>query len=176
MTTVANHLTGEKCELEFKARGWTSKNKEALEGKIKDKSGKVKYTLTGKYTEKILLTDTESGEVSEIWTAPPKPEKNNLMYGMNSFALQINLLTDALKEKLPPTDSRLRMDTRLWESGKQDESSNEKTRIEVNQRNRKKALKELLGKPLEGNDSEYYTPKYFKKGSHPLTGEEVYSF
>ena len=54
------------------------------------------------------------------------------MYGMNSFALQLNILTDKLKEKLPPTDSRLRKDVRAWESGNQQESTDEKARLENN--------------------------------------------
>jgi oxysterol-binding protein-related protein 3/6/7 len=45
------------------------------------------------------------------------------MYNMNAFSLQLNLLTDELKDKLPPTDSRMRPDVRAWEEGKVDEAS-----------------------------------------------------
>ena len=41
------------------------------------------------------------------------------MYGMNSFALQLNYLTDQMKLKLPHTDSRFRPDIRLLEEGNQ---------------------------------------------------------
>jgi oxysterol-binding protein-related protein 3/6/7 len=54
----------------------------------------------------------------------------------------MNLLTDELKAKLPPTDARHRPDIRYWEDGKLEESTAAKTRLEVNQRNRKKSLKE----------------------------------
>ena len=177
-TIVENHTTGEKCELEFKTRGWTSKNKDIVTGDVKDVKGKVRYKLEGKYTEKIELINCETKETEVVWTAPSKPENHHLMYGFNNYALQLNLLTDSLKEKLPPTDSRFRMDTRLWESGKQDESTAQKNRMEVNQRNRKKALKEQLKgkKNMEGDDCEYYTPKYFRKSVHPKTGDTVYSF
>lgn len=65
-----------------------------------------------------------------------------MMYCMNKFALQLNVLTSKLQEKLPPTDSRLRPDVKNWEDGKHKESTEEKERLEINQRNRKKILKE----------------------------------
>jgi len=52
--------------------------------------------------------------------------------------LQLNLLNDALKAKLPPTDSRFRSDVRAWEHGDYEKSSSEKVRLETNQRDRKK--------------------------------------
>ena len=67
-----------------------------------------------------------------------------MMYGFNNFSLQLNLMPDQLRDKLPPTDSRLRGDVKIWESGQIDNSTDEKNRIELNQRKRKKLLKELL--------------------------------
>jgi hypothetical protein len=59
----------------------------------------------------------------------------------------------------------LRTDLRLWEQGKQEESSNEKNRLEINQRERKKKLKEkfAIEKPSVSMDEDknYYTPKFF---------------
>ena len=75
---------------------------------IKDASGAVKYHLNGKYTEKLDMKNIETGEVETIWTAPELPENSHLMYNMNSYSLQMNLLTDGLRDKLPPTDSRFR--------------------------------------------------------------------
>ena len=48
---IVNHDTGEKCELEYKQRGWTSRNKDSIYAVIKDSEGKAKYALAGKYTE-----------------------------------------------------------------------------------------------------------------------------
>lgn len=85
------------------------------------------------------------------------------MYGYSSFSLQLNLLSDKLREKLPPTDCRLRQDMRAWEEGNQQEATDMKAKLEENQRDRKKALKEQLGAKVSGaTDSEYYTPHYFK--------------
>lgn len=54
---------------------------------------------------------------------------------------------------------------RRWEEGLIKEASDEKNRIEVNQRKRKTELKKLLGNQIDSDkDSSYYRPKYFKLG------------
>lgn len=112
-----------------------------------------------------------------MWTAPSYPENHKMMYGFNKFSLQLNLLPDQLKDKLPPTDSRFRQDVKIWESGQIDNSTDEKNRIELNQRKRKKLLKELLkDQPMDGDDSVYYTPKYFKMVNHDTLGEGHFEF
>jgi hypothetical protein len=54
-TTIVNHMTNDKCELEFKARGWTSKNNNSVHGIIKDANGKAVYEVSGKYTESLII-------------------------------------------------------------------------------------------------------------------------
>jgi len=56
---------------------------------------------------------------------------------MNMVAFQVNYLSENLKAKLPPTDSRLRPDVRAWENGHMEEASKQKDRLEVNQRKRR---------------------------------------
>jgi len=138
ITIVQNHTTGEKCSLEFKARGWTSKHNNSCSGVVKDANGKPVYEISGKYTESLVVKNLNTGETFTAWTAPTLPENNMMMYGFNSFTLQLNLINNILKEKLPPTDSRFRPDVQLWEEGKQEEASDEKNRLENNQRARKK--------------------------------------
>jgi hypothetical protein len=140
-----NHTTGDKCEIEYKIRGWSGKNKEVIHGEIRNSLGEPKYHIDGKYSDKLILKNLETEEEKEIWTAPNYPENHLLMFGMSSFSLQLNLITDKLREKLPPTDCRLRQDTRAWEEGRQQEASDIKNKLEENQRDRKKALKEQLG-------------------------------
>jgi hypothetical protein len=60
--TIHNYDTGEKCELEYKARGWTSKNNYMIHGVIKDIKGKARYHVTGKYPENFILTNLETNE------------------------------------------------------------------------------------------------------------------
>jgi hypothetical protein len=42
---------------------------------------------------------------------------------MNMLAFQVNYLTENLKTKLPPSDSRFRPDVRAWENGLMEEAS-----------------------------------------------------
>ena len=41
-------------------------------------------------------------------------------------------MSDQLKAKLPPSDSRLRPDVRAWENAQLEEASKEKERLEIN--------------------------------------------
>ena len=62
-------------------------------------------------------------------------------YGFNLLANQVNYLTDNLKKKLPPTDTRLRPDLSFWEAGNIEEANKWKTILEGNQRKRRQILK-----------------------------------
>jgi hypothetical protein len=52
------------------------------------------------------------------------------MYQFSHFTLQLNLLNDTLKAKLPPTDSRFRPDQRAMELGDYEGATREKLRLE----------------------------------------------
>ena len=89
---------------------------------------------------------------------------------MNYWSLQLNFLSDELKNKLPPTDSRLRPDVRFWEHADLENSSIEKERLENNQRLRRKKLKVILEEMNENNgkidmmdEESFYNPKFFDK-------------
>jgi hypothetical protein len=82
-----NHSTGDKCEMEYKIRGWSGKNKEVIHGVIKNSQGVPKYHIDGKYSEKLILKNLETLEEKELWSAPIYPENHHLMYGMTSFSL-----------------------------------------------------------------------------------------
>jgi len=80
----------------------------------------------------MKATDLESGESFDLFQAPEMPDDASKMHNMNYFSLQLNLLSDKLKAKLPPTDSRLREDVRAWEHADFEASQAEKTRLENN--------------------------------------------
>ena len=131
--------------------------------------------MYGKFTDKIMGEDLTTGEVFTIFEAPDYPENKHLMYNMNFFTLQLNLLSDQLKEKLPPTDSRLRGDIRAWESCNLAEASREKDRLERNQRDRRKQLKAILPKGTDmNNEHTFYEPKFFKKV--PMEGKLKFEY
>ncbi|KAG6507491.1 hypothetical protein ZIOFF_032839 [Zingiber officinale] len=59
-------------------------------------------------------------------------------YNLTRFAITVNELTLGLKEKLPPTDSRLRPDQRCLENGEYEMANAEKLRLEQRQRQARK--------------------------------------
>lgn len=67
-----------------------------------------------------------------------KRAKNPTRYNLTSFAITLNELTPGLKEKLPPTDSRLRPDQRHLENGEYELANVEKLRLEQRQRQSRK--------------------------------------
>lgn len=56
------------------------------------------------------------------------------MYGMSYHNIQFNYLSDSLKPRLPPTDSRFRPDQRALENGDFKTAATEKHRLEEKQR------------------------------------------
>lgn len=95
----------------------------------------------------------------------PRPPNNEWMYFYSDLALQLNYLTPELKEKLPPTDTRLRPDQRALENGEGELAIFEKNRLEENQRARRKVF-EKSGKE--------YAAAYFEEKEHPITGEKIF--
>jgi hypothetical protein len=53
------------------------------------------------------------------------------MFNFNLVAINLNFISDELRRVLPPSDTRLRGDQRLYEEGKSDEADIEKVRLEV---------------------------------------------
>lgn len=71
--------------------------------------------IEGKYTEQLYAKNLQTGEQWLVFTAPKKPLNHEVMYQMNINSLQLMVLSDELKSKLPPTDGRLRSDMRYWD-------------------------------------------------------------
>ena len=168
---IKNTSTGDTCSLTYKNRGGfftNSDNINAIDGVIKNSDGKPVFRIFGKFTDKIEAQNLETKEKWIVFTAPEYPENSEMMYNMNYWSLQLNLLSDELKKKLPPTDSRLRPDVRYWEHADLDNASKEKDRLENNQRQRRKKLQKILeqqnGEKVDMmQESSFYNPKFFDK-------------
>lgn len=89
------------------------------------------------------------------------------MYQFTKFTLQLNFLSDSLKEKLPHTDSRLRTDQRALENGDTETAIKEKHRLEELQRARRREH--------EKNGTKHI-PAYFEEQEVPCTGERIWMF
>ena len=74
---MVNETTGDICEIDFKARGVFStseKDKHAISAVVKQKDGKVRYTLTGKYSGVITATEVSTGRQFKTYECPKFPE------------------------------------------------------------------------------------------------------
>ncbi|XP_015913961.1 oxysterol-binding protein-related protein 1 [Parasteatoda tepidariorum] len=102
-----------------------------------------------------------------LWEVDPRPECSSDYYNFTSYAMALNELTDEMKPKLPPTDSRLRPDIRKLEEGDIDGAAFEKNRLEEKQRETRKQRKK---------DKTTWTPVLFESKPHPYAKEESWSF
>lgn len=110
--TVRNLTLKETCQIEFKKRGWNGKGACEVDGQAfsdtnpKEKKGRI----FGKWVDSLFIQMPGSTQEEMIWKGHANPPNYESMYYFPYFALQLNYLPDSLRDKLPPTDSRLRPD------------------------------------------------------------------
>eukprot|EP00252_Welwitschia_mirabilis_P011313 TRINITY_DN25449_c0_g1_i3.p1 TRINITY_DN25449_c0_g1~~TRINITY_DN25449_c0_g1_i3.p1 ORF type:complete len:725 (+),score=130.78 TRINITY_DN25449_c0_g1_i3:86-2260(+) len=140
------HIKGNQslsCKLKFKEQSIMERNPHQVQGYVYDANGKKLATLIGKWDESMHFVMGDIAEkprsydpMSEavlLWKKNDPPEYPT-RYNLTSFAITLNELTPGLKEKLPPTDSRLRPDQRLLENGEYSKANSEKLHLEQKQR------------------------------------------
>ncbi|XP_058754211.1 oxysterol-binding protein-related protein 1C-like [Vicia villosa] len=135
------------CKLKFKEQSIIDRNPHQVHGIVQDRSGKTISTLFGKWDESMRYVNgdyTGKGKGHEslsearlLWKRS-KPPMFPTRYNFTRFAITLNELTPGLKEKLPPTDSRLRPDQRYLENGEYEMANSEKLRLEQQQRQARK--------------------------------------
>ncbi|OQN97587.1 hypothetical protein B0A48_16451 [Cryoendolithus antarcticus] len=171
---IKNWTTGEVCLLDFKAKGWKASSAYQVSGKVLDKQGKTRWSMGGRWNDKIYarLTPGYEADVSEgnekaflVWEAHPRP--TGIPFNLTPFAVTLNDPAPSLLPFLAPTDSRLRPDQRAMEEGEYDFAAREKNRVEEGQRARRK-VRESSGKEFEA--------RWFHKARHEITGEEYWKF
>ncbi|XVE60383.1 hypothetical protein DITRI_Ditri05aG0124400 [Diplodiscus trichospermus] len=131
------------CKLKFKEQSIIDRNPHQVHGIVQDKNGRTVATLFGKWDESMHYVNGECSakgkgqeslsETHLLWKRS-KPPKYPTRYNLTRFAITLNELTPGLKEKLPPTDSRLRPDQRYLENGEYEMANSEKLRLEQRQR------------------------------------------
>lgn len=139
------HIKGNRlsCKLKFKEQAIIERNPHQVQGYVHDRSGDKLATLVGKWDESMYFVMGDvavksksydhMSEAAILWRKNDPPECPT-RYNLTSFAITLNELTPGLKEKLPPTDSRLRPDQRHLECGEYDLANAEKLRLEQKQR------------------------------------------
>ncbi|KFK32891.1 hypothetical protein AALP_AA6G301300 [Arabis alpina] len=124
------------CKLKFKEQSMIDRNPHQVQGTVEDKNGKTVAKLFGKWDESMHYVLGNQGKANEshlLWKRN-KPPENPTKYNLTRFGMTLNELTPGLKEKLPPTDSRLRPDQRYLEKGEFEMGNAEKLRLEQRQR------------------------------------------
>ncbi|TYK26458.1 oxysterol-binding protein-related protein 1C [Cucumis melo var. makuwa] len=163
------------CKLKFKEQSIIDRNPHQVQGIVQDRSGKTVATLFGKWDESIHYMNgdcshkgkgLDSLSESHLLWKRSKPPKFSTRYNFTRFAITLNELTPGLKEKLPPTDSRLRPDQRYLENGEYEMANSEKLRLEQRQRQARK-MQERGWKPRwfakdKGSDTYRYVGGYWE--------------
>uniref|UniRef100_A0A0E0D5D4 PH domain-containing protein n=1 Tax=Oryza meridionalis TaxID=40149 RepID=A0A0E0D5D4_9ORYZ len=135
------------CKLKFKEQSIIDRNPHQVQGVVQDRSGRTVATLFGKWDESMhyVMGDcfgkgkgSENFSETHLLWKRSKPPKFPTRYNFTRFAITLNELTAGLKEKLPPTDSRLRPDQRCLENGEYERANAEKLRLEQRQRQARK--------------------------------------
>ncbi|KAL6905310.1 hypothetical protein ACP4OV_002911 [Aristida adscensionis] len=133
------------CKLTFKEQSFLERNPRQVQGVVKDADGTKVANMMGKWDESMycIISDDafkansygshQSAGATLLWHKN-EPPANPTRYNLSSFAITLNELTPGLKEKLPPTDSRLRPDQRHLENGEYEKANAEKLRLETRQR------------------------------------------
>ncbi|KAL2238040.1 UNVERIFIED_CONTAM: Oxysterol-binding protein-related protein 2A [Sesamum indicum] len=168
------HIRGNReysCKLKFKEQSILDRNPHQVHGFVEDATGKKVAQLFGKWDDSMCFINGDGtgnvkgrSEASLLWKRN-KPSPNPTRYNLTSFAITLNELTPGLKEKLPPTDSRLRPDQRYLENGEYDKANVEKLRLEMRQRMSRK-LQEHGWKPKwfqrDGEGAFHYVGGYWE--------------
>ena len=111
-----------------------------------------------------LHAELDDGSTVELWRkAPPPPDPTR--YHLTAFSIQLNELTPGLKEKVAPTDCRLRPDQAFTEQGMWDEANEEKQRLEHKQRAARRAAD--AGEPLRPRWFEVLPAAHLGKARDP---------
>ncbi|KAF2843642.1 oxysterol binding protein 1 [Patellaria atrata CBS 101060] len=181
---IKNWTTGEVCMLDFKARGWKASSAYQVSGKVLDSDGKTRWSIGGRWNDKIYARHTPGYEGSVtppaggsksieagssqaflVWECHKRP--TGIPFNLTPFVLTLNALPDNLRPVIAPTDTRLRPDQRAMEDGEYDLAATEKNRVEEKQRATRR-LREAKG--------EEFVPRWFTKGTCEVTGEEYWVF
>ncbi|KAI4199205.1 MAG: hypothetical protein LQ350_004761 [Teloschistes chrysophthalmus] len=172
--TVTNESTGEHALVTFKSKGMFSGRSEDVVVETKDRFGDpLPLGLVGKWTHSLTLT--ENGDPTNakfpnnnnspiIWQVDDAPPEASKRYGFTAFAASLNEITALEKDKIPPTDSRLRPDQRYLENNSFEEAERVKARLEEAQRRRRREMGD------EGGEG--WRARWFEKVEGVGGGEE----
>ena len=97
-----------------------------------------------------------------LWQIAPQPPNSAQMYTFTSSAMVLNEVDKEMESMLPKTDCRLRPDIRAMENREMDQASEEKKRLEENQKVARK----------NRSKSEDWKTRWFHQGPNPYSGAQ----
>ncbi|NWZ33684.1 OSBP2 protein, partial [Brachypodius atriceps] len=181
---IVNHKSKDKCQLKFTPYSYFSRD---VPRKVSIQQGLCSFrgqtwlfwacSTTGMSPSMGLRGWTGTSNVAHQGGLAPTltglsgfRENAENMYFFSELALTLNEPED----RVAPTDSRLRPDQRLMESGRWDEANVEKQRLEEKQRAvRRRREAEAVEALEEGKDYEGYIPLWFERKVDAVTGELI---
>jgi hypothetical protein len=98
-----------------------------------------------------------------LWVVDPRPLYSAEYYNFTLYSMFLNQLDESTRERLAPTDSRLRPDVRCLEEGDIDAAAAEKNRLEEKQREARK---------LRKKQKQEFSPLWFKSARNEFTKED----
>lgn len=188
---ITNHVTGDVCILNFKARGWRSSGAFEVRGEVFNKKKEKVWVLGGHWNDSIyakkvvkgkngddLILEKRKTNASSPITNEPNYDGNKFLvwkvaarpdapFHLTPFAITLNAPQPKLVPWIAPTDTRLRPDQRAMEDGEYNVAATEKHRLEEKQR--------AVRRQREATD-EKYDPKWFVKDVHPITKQSFWRF
>ncbi|PBP18594.1 oxysterol-binding protein [Diplocarpon rosae] len=164
--TVTNETAGGKAVAEFKQKGMFGGRSEEVQIDTYGSDGsRTGIGLVGNWTASLQLSEGGKAKGPEIWHAGDLVENAAQRYGFTTFAASLNELTELERGKLPATDCRLRPDQRAAEEGDLGTAELLKTKLEENQRSRRRKTEER---------NEVHRPRWFTRVEGGDEGEEVW--
>lgn len=142
-TLTVDSSKGEKTVVEFKSTGFFSGRAEEIQIKSYNNDVLRPVYAKGTWTEHLWFTDNLNAKKkngADLWNCNKLVENSSKKWGFTRFAAELNEITAIEKNKLPPTDSRLRPDLRLYEDGQPDQAEIYKLHLEQLQRDRRKVM------------------------------------
>ncbi|KAJ2357969.1 Oxysterol-binding protein 3 [Coemansia sp. RSA 2618] len=150
--TIANHTTGDRCDVVFKEATMFSASNDAVECRIyRAGSRTVERVLRGSWSSQLNYEKSPT-HAETLWTAVALPPDAARYYNFGYFTMRLNELLPAIERDLPQTDTRFRPDQRAYEEGRVDDAEVAKTELEEAQRARKRE------RDAEGVE---WTPQWF---------------
>ena len=163
---VTNDTTGHKAAVEFKGKGMFGGRIEDVQVTTFSPDGSNTGSgLVGTWTSGLRTQGPGKAASDEIWQVGQLVDNAPQTYGMTTFAAGLNEITSVEKDKMAPTDCRLRPDQRMAEEGKLDDAELWKQKLEDAQRARRKAKEQ---------NGEEHKPRWFVRAEHSPEGEEVW--